>query len=385
MGMMAMQNKKICIDWLRHNASVFIWPFFLIIVATYFNEVRHDLGIWKTADWLISYQAGWLRRGLMGSILSVISDLGLPLKWVVFTVQVVLFFLIFHLVQKIYDMCDRKSEWWLFLYSPAFLLFPFYDLGGGFRKEILAFLSFLVLSFTLTSKDFIRRKILLSLALYTVAAFSHELVSFTWPFFAYILFRGYQKNRFNQIYFFVSLLLFGVAAFSALLFAQIFTGGVGFSNKMCTSAISHGFSSSICSGAINWLRFDAYYGMTQVINYLPTYLEIYLPLSFLAVLPLFFSDWMNKSKAIFLLISFTVFLPLYFIAVDWGRWIYIYIFFVFTIILVESVNENIVIRRLPPWLMVLYLGCWSIPTCCYYRMGFGIAQKLYKSANWLLN
>lgn len=368
----------------HRRISFLIWPVFIAFVFYYFEEMTHGGNDWKTGDWLINFNGGAVRRGLIGNLLFYISEFGPPLKWLTFLVQVVFYFFIFFFTQRIYLMRERGAEWLLLLFSPAFIFFPFYDYQGGFRKEILVFVSFLILAHSYAKRDLSGKTIIASFVLFLLSVFSHELAALTLPFFGYILYRSYHSGLINRRFALVSMLMFSVAALSSLLFAVTFPGGADVSRQICASAISKGFSIDICGGAIEWLRFDSQYGLSRVADQMPQYVFVYFPLAILATLPLFISDWSRKNAAI-LLIGLGFLLPLFVIALDWGRWLHIYVFFVFILMLSESVWREVKIRRLPIWAVLVYLTVWSMPHCCAERIPYGLADKAFVAVKFISN
>ncbi len=369
-----MKNIYIKTGDLKRFVPFIIWPVFLTFVFHYFKQVSSGGHIWKTADWLISYYVGPVRRGLIGSLLIFISDFGISLKWLVFSVQVVFYFLIFFLTQKLYLMRERGYEWLMLLFSPAFIFFPFYSFRGSFRKEIIVFVSFLVLANFYARRNISSKTISASFVLYLLAAFSHEMAAFTLPFFAYILFQSFRSGMIERRLALISIALFSAAALSSLLFAMAFPA-TSAGEQICVSAVSRGFSYHICEGAIAALRYDAGHWIGLVRSYQPEYTLIYLPLAILAMIPLFISDWFRKNAAL-LLISFGFISPLFLLSTDWGRWIQVYAFFVFVLMLAESVLQDIKIRKLPIWLLLVYLSVWSIPHCCAHNIGYGLVGML---------
>ena len=130
-----------------------VWAFFAYFCFRYAIEIANGGNGWKTGDWLINYSAGPVRRGLTGTIFLGISELGIPLLWLTYAAQVAIYAVIFALVLKLYKHTERSIFWLLILFSPAFLLFSFYDIQGGFRKEIIVFSVLLSFVFSMPAKQ----------------------------------------------------------------------------------------------------------------------------------------------------------------------------------------------------------------------------------------
>jgi len=266
----------------------------------------------------------------------------------------------------------------------TFLIFSLLDLKGGFRKEIILFLSFSIFSYFYATKKLNSKNIIIVYLIFVTAIFSHESTALALPFYIYIFFNASKftiiKPRIAAFY----SILFSLTAFAAIFFAMKFSGNEAIAKGICESLNLYEFSKNICSGAIDWLKFDAQYGRLQVSNLAEKYINVY-PLYFLiAIIPVFLTTWINRFNFIFLIAAFLVFLPLYFVGIDWGRWIYIYVFLVFALILSESILSNTEIIRIPNWGIFFYLTVWSLPHSYATRVTFGWFEKFWSISSRLI-
>ena len=117
-----------------------------------FNNSRYDGNtVWNIGDWLISYEGGFVRRGLPGSIIYTISSrLSVPpihLIW--------LFSCLFYLLLAIllWKLCSKKVSSTLLL-SPLILLGPIAD-NYLVRKDVMLLTLFAI---SLASFRFLRSK-----------------------------------------------------------------------------------------------------------------------------------------------------------------------------------------------------------------------------------
>lgn len=351
--------------------SYVIWPAFLFILVRYHLEITRGGHEWITAEWLINFEGGLTRRGLIGSILLIIADLGFPLKWVVYTTQCVVFFFVFFLTHRLYLLRERESAWLIVLLSPAFLLFSFYDLGGILRKEQLVFVSFLILALGYAGSKTSLTTILLSVILYAIAAFSHEIAALTLPFFVYLVIRMYLERDISGRNAVFAAAVFSLLSLLSLLFAIVYSGNQAIGSAVCASVMSRGFEVSICEGAIRWLGFDAAEGFAHLRHFLPVY-GLYVYWLLLAFVPLFMSAWTRKHS-LFLVVGFVAISPLFLVAIDWGRWLHVYIFFVFVTMMACSVRKEVKLMSVPGWLLFLYLVAWHVPHCCAEPLPGGFA------------
>jgi hypothetical protein len=93
---------------------------------------------WLIGDWLINYQGGFVRRGLIGEMLLRTSSLtGIEIGVLVVVLQMLLYLVFLARACSLsINSCFTPLNAML-IYSPAFILFPILDPFGGFRKEIL--------------------------------------------------------------------------------------------------------------------------------------------------------------------------------------------------------------------------------------------------------
>lgn len=343
-------------------------PVFILLIGVaavilhYFNEVSAGGDPWKTGDWLINYRGGFIRRGALGELFLKISEFAnVSLLWTVFVFQVGIFLAVVFYVIQLYFRVALSKEWSLLILSPAFLLFSFYDYLGGFRKEVLAFAAFVLLADAYSRSNLSRIRLGVAYTLYLIGCFSHELIALTCPFFLYVIYLFRTKNLMSQRVASCSYLFFIVVAVASLTIGVRYYGDIVIVKKICDALVQQGLGPNICLGAIDSLSIKYTSGVQAKLGH---FLWVYLPVFALAVSPILLSTWCQRDKrATYVLIGGLLsFLPLFFVAYDWGRWIHIYIFFV-TVLMMAQANElEISFPRLPLMLIIFYLSLWMIPT-----------------------
>lgn len=330
--------------------------------AHYFNEMVAGGDPWKTGDWLINYRGGFVRRGGLGEIFLLISELlKVKLLWLTFFFQLNIYFVTLYFVARIYLARTRAIEWSILLLSPAFLLFAFYDYLGGFRKEVIAFAAFSILAEQYIRLKLSVPKLLTSYFLYFIGCISHELIALTCPFFLYIVHLSYKKNIFSQRTAYLSYIFFLTNAANALWIGIDFHGDIDAVNSICNSIVQQEVRPDICLGSIASLSVS-YTGEVQA--KLGDFIQIYMPIFALALLPVLASDWYQKDKLSFLIlgVGLLCLAPLFFVAYDWGRWIHIFVYFITVLQLAQSVHMPIRLPKISAVLITLYLTLWMMPT-----------------------
>ena len=353
----------------------------LVYLSTlYWLEIFHGGHPFKTGDWLINYQGGLIRRGFIGQLLYYFSGFGINLLWLTYSIQVLIYLLIFHLVFKLFFATERPNTWLLFLFSPAFVfLFPLYDFGASFRKEMLVFLSLIFLACNFLQTKFFHSYLIGSLVLYSIAVLSHELAPLSLIFFLYLLFQlkkqNYKFSPFLNIY--LSFYIF--LAFFGLLFSYFFHGSSEAATQICHSLELSNLSSRLCFGAIGWLNQSSQDGLNLVSKLIweKSYLYVYIPLLFISLLPVFISSWCKDNY--WLIVCGTLsFFPLFALGIDWGRWIHLYISLLFITIFAISIQRPIYLKKVSIFFIFIYLSSWSIPNTYVKELGLGIFQSAYR-------
>lgn len=358
----------------KNVISILAYLCVLYYVTRYGIEILHGNPSFKMGDWLINYEGGFIRRGLVGQALYELNNLGISLLWSAFFLQAGIYFAITHYSLKLFFATEREVSWLLFVFSPAFIfLFPFYDIGAGFRKEIIVFLSFCLLAVGLLRDKVNHKYLLASLVTFLIAVFSHELAVLCLIFFIFLIHEATKNDEKKRAIGWAYIAGFVVVGSTGLLFSLANTGDANQAALICDSLEHAGMKHDLCGGAIQWLGYDTSYGLRQVGGYLFQYSYTYPFLLLLAVLPLFLTDWW-KPRLIILLLGFASLLPLYFVAIDWGRWIHIYIFMIFVTLFFDSSTEKITIRKLPLISVLLYASLWGIPHFHATRPLFGIFE-----------
>jgi len=325
------------------------------VVGLYFLLIQSGGSPWRTGDWLINYQAGFVRRGLIGELLYIISPYGWLLMSVFF-VQSLIYITICHFVIEEFFSKKRGIVDALVIFSPAFIFFfSFYTPAAGMRKELLAFLSF-VLLLEATKKNKSNLLLLLSFIVFFVGVFSHEMIGLFVVFYVYAIFKRLDSTfAFNAFYAFILV----VISLSGIFLSATFQGGLLTAKSICDSLILKDIGCDICRGAIPALSGTRLSSVLLVGSKFPVYL-VYLPLFVFSFIPMVFIGWRKYLPIVVL--GFVSILPLFFVAIDWGRWIYVYMTFLF---LFYVYDDGCVAKRgvKKPLLVffAFYLLAWRLP------------------------
>ncbi len=328
---------------------------------------------WQTADWLISYEAGFVRRGLVGALIfSLQRHWGLPVLPVTFLVQAVAYVAALACVARLYLLRERPVFWWLILFSPAFLLmFPLLDQPGGLRKELLLYIAYGVLLWGLRQGRARNGLMVCAAVVYGVALLSHEVSALAAPFLLHALYQHGATPRPVRL---AWMALFGLMAFLGLVLAVSFHGEQT-TPAMCQAVLQAGLRAELCRGTLTWFSMSTAQAMSMLSPYWGVYSKLYPPLLMVSLAPLLGTDWVRR-KWVFLILAFLPLCPLYVVALDWGRWIHIYVTMVFMTLLHDDELRPVKSVRIPVWLVMAYVLSWGIPHCCAVRPFKGVLSLL---------
>lgn len=304
--------------WTHFNIKILIY--FLIavtaaytLVFTYYYNFKDDGYI--LADWLINYQdGGFKRRGLSGSFFFLLQDLtGLRLNYLVYFFQFLIisgFFLLYtKLIRyKVTDLLYLS----LLLSSIGFvgLLNTVTYVG---KKEFILFLIFTWFVYVLDRGKLLKYKEYTVCAALFITSLLHEAVLFYVPYFAIALYLKTGQIQFRRyIKYFLSV---GIPCL--LLF---FLG----------KNINEGKSLEILSTRGVHPVYGIFYWNIDERDYIKEHINEYIlyfiSLSFSIFHLYYYLKFLKDRKVISILLigAFLFSLPLFYLAIDWGRWMYIH-------------------------------------------------------------
>ncbi len=310
-----MKMKKIAQNF---NIKIFIY-FLVIITAIYtlaftlaFN-LKDDGYI--LADWLINYEdGGFKRRGLSGSFFFIIQDVtGLSLNYIVYFFQFVIISLFFWCYTKLirYKLTDLLYLS-LLLSSIGFvgLLNTVTYVG---KKEFIVFLLFTYFVYLLDHDKLSKYKEYLFCLLLFISTLLHEVTLFYIPYFAIAL---YVKNGKLEVKRYIKYFLAVIIPAAAL---------IAFGKN-----VNEGMSLEILNKRGVHPTYGIFYWNIDERQYIKEHLNEYL-LYFISLgISVFhigyYLKYLNGRKILYILLigAFIFSFPLFYLAIDWGRWLYIH-------------------------------------------------------------
>jgi hypothetical protein len=374
--------------------NVVLGAFFLLIFAItivddwHFGRVGHP---WVVGDWVINYSAGFVRRGLLGELLRRAATWsGIPMIYLVAGLQIVSHGII---LSGVYVLCAplRKTLWLVFfLVSPATLLFHVYVYDGGYQKEI-CFIAFLVILVVASRHppDAGRMSAALPVLIATSAlalVLAHEPLFLFFPYLAPVLAFTFRRDRSRLM---IALVLSVFAGAVAFILSAWFHGDEGMALRICRSARSMISGANLCDGALlafSWNPRGAYQGVMWHIDH-NDYPRVYSAAAALSVIPYVMylasrrqrlRDGRFRREVVGVpFLALLMSLPLFVVAVDWGRFIHLHLMCIFIVILCQEIGvpasksasgvPRTAARALVLSLAIVYMATWRLPHCCHHR------------------
>ena len=312
-------------------------------------------------EWLINYGSGFVRRGLFGSLFLNLTPDQPWIIWLLFAFQFFVYATIF--IYFALQLKKRKPNWFLTLLicSPAAICFSGWDSGAFGRKESIGYLVLIALSQSIQKFQARRAEIIWLLTAVTIFIFgvlTWEPIALLLPSIIYLLIKA-PHSSVSHRYQRQLILAFSLISFVGFFVSSIFHGSQSEASSMCNNLISNGLSDpKLCGGGLYWIGVSLSSGVTELVASYPSYF-IYLPFALLSLAPYFFTQWFSRHK-MYLICTFIFILPLFVIALDYGRWISI--FFVSTLIVLLAIDETPIIQsKHLKYVAIAFVSFWGIP------------------------
>ncbi|QIY91416.1 hypothetical protein [Chryseobacterium gallinarum] len=338
----------------------YIIGFILIIyyyfsIKTSYNLIVLNKGGWYFGEWIINYQdGGFKRRGLLGTLFIWINELtDIKLEHIVFAFIFLLYTVFFSLLFKLFWKEKNNLLVVMLVLLPVGFGMMVKDPNIASKKEILFFFLYLVYILCLRSKVFIKDITITFFII--IALLTHEAAFFYLPFVGLAYF---MKNSGSSISKIKKILLYQFFP-SVIIMLLLYKFGIDIKTENTVSFFkAHGLTLSemgIFDYDTNFDVLGHYKGhfydyQTYAISILLGTLAFHIYCKFNKV----------KINFIFLAIQIVFLLPLFYMAVDWGRWINIF-FSLLTIFI--ALEQKLVLSRkqeIITFVLILFNLTWKM-------------------------
>jgi hypothetical protein len=397
----------------NENKFFFLYLLFLFITASIFLFNKHTVGNDSTiSEWLINYQGGFTRRGLLGDLAFNLALLfKAKIRFVVFLFQ--LFFYLTFLILTFNFIKNIKINFLsrLALYTPIFLLFPLGEIESLVRKETVIFIIFIIFLSLASNKYNEKYCNNYIFFIFPISFLIWEPVIFFFPFIFFILYlKNYKKDILRTV---AKTLLISIPSFIIFVLVILNPLSEVGHDKMCQELMS--LFQERCYMSLSLLKSKStILQQFTANNYKIEYLVRYFLIIVVGFFPLFILSENSKlyKKKIDLFFKFKSFfkpliillsaVPILFAALyDWGRAVNIaYTFSIFTYFyLIKNnyfqLNEGHFYSSIKKFFnnkkyyyitFFIFCFCWNVKTVISDRVGsFPIYRIITKSIKILIN
>lgn len=335
------------------NSKNFTYLFLLFvlgIVSFYlFQYLVIEMRGWNLGDWLINYQdGGFKRRGLGGFIFLGLGNLlNVKPNYLVFLfVEIIWIFLLYQIFLFIKNSKTDVFGFLFLLLLPVGLLFNIVSVGAIGRKEILlcALFAFYLWG---DSKKIKYLDIVTPILLFIITLF-HELTLFYIGYFLLIKYINNNKKYWVYITYVLSVL---IPVLLIYLFGKPINNGLTF-------YFLKKFEIILTPGILDFNENANL--MMHYKNHYVVYLEYIIPILIAVISILWFTKIYGKEYEKLLkyfVLIFFISLPLFYLALDWGRWINIHFMMIILVFLYQNLklNKKINISFNEKLLMILFI------------------------------
>jgi len=350
------------------NYSLIVFLFSNISLFIFFEHMKnfnYKNYLIHFSSWSIDYTGGMNRRGLIGELITLVSP-NSDIKLVVAVLISIIYSLILYNILKIFSISRQNYISVIMTISPFYMLFVINDFRGGNSKEIIGFLAFsLIILYNFKKDSYL---IYASLLTYIIAIYSHSVNVFIFPFIIFYIYKVSDIKRKNALYIAYSMCLLSLVGFvfSPLILNSYFDQDVWCLNLIQNFSLPHS-----CADLLDGNMLDLKVNGDFFDNIGYTFERINL-MTFLNFGILFFigNSYLLKTKLVSinfkeLIVVFISLLPLFVVALDWGRWLFILFFCLFTIY-ISYPDKNEDSRNLIKTYIFLALPTFIlyVPHCC---------------------
>ena len=317
----------------KKNYKLFlkIYIFFITILSIYYLAGVNTVSTYNAmTEWVINYQGGFVRRGLIGELIFQITNLfDLNLRFTFLILQSTLYLIFYYLIYDLIKNVDPNYFTILAIFSPIFIIFPLAELEAIGRKEVLIFI-ILIISFKIYFLYSSNNLTLLFIStVFPILILTFEAVIFYSFFFIYLLF--ITKQNITRWYL-LKLLMFSLPSLICIYFVYFNPHSYEETERMCRelSKIGEqcGLATAFLSKGIGFHIAEVDWQKIHILRYIFIFTAGFFALIYLSIKSKFNENITNpyiKSNS-FILNLIILILPtllMFVIAVDAGRWTHI--------------------------------------------------------------
>ena len=310
---------------LKFNLCFKIYLITLFLFAVFFLFQKYNNSVeWTISEWLINYQGGFTRRGLIGEIVFQFSKIfSITLREIIFTFQVVTYIIFYSLLYKFIRDINKSLLLIFAIFSPLFVIYPIAEVEVLARKEVFVFISFLTVANIFAQKTIKNKHFLYFSLILVTTILIWEGVIFYLPFFIII---PIIKNNFVLDKIFLIRIILSVLPTLIVFYFFVFFKLTANEIKIMCDSVNE------CYGAMSYMNNSLDSNIAEVTSkFKLIYLIRYILIFLIGFFPFLLIIKNSKFKVNLFIIGknclpifFILFLPnilFFYVAQDWGRWI----------------------------------------------------------------
>ena len=363
----------------------------LTFAVTSFNVIQFffERASFQYSDWLINYQAGFIRRGFIGEIFYQLSNLfKLQLDYLILFFVLGLYLVFYLNFFKIIKKINLKLIDFFIILSPLSFFYTAFEQKASGRKEII-FLSLLSLFIILLKKTPLNKQVYLMILLTTITSLTHSGLIFYNIYFLVLFIIvnikkiGIHKIIFKSVPFLLSslIILILISLNSTLTENEL--------KILCQSVIEYlpncgkgDYVNTLTWGLKNNFEGNKYFwfSTSYFISYFLSFIFCFIFFLYLTAK----TKINNFNFSYVIIICLASSFPLYFIGADYGR--YLHISYISSILiyyyllgegLIKREKISIKLRKfiLIP-IILIYSFTWTVPHCCESKPKFNFRKLI---------
>ncbi|MDR6515244.1 hypothetical protein [Chryseobacterium camelliae] len=346
----------------RFNIKIFIYLLIAVtavytLIFTLVYNLKDDGYI--LADWLINYQdGGFKRRGLSGSFFFLLQDItGLRLNYLVYFFQLSIISSFFWYYAKLIRYKRTDLLYLSLLLSSIGFVGLLNTVTYVGKKEFIVFLIFTVFVYLLDHQKLSKKKEYLLCFFLIISTLLHEVTVFFVPYFAIALYVKTGKLEYGRyIKYFLAV---GIPAIAIFMFGK---------------NVNEGQSLQILSERGVHPVYGIFYWNINEREYIFQHSKEYVLYGISFIISAFHIGYYlkfltgRKLLSIVLIGAFLFSLPLFYLAIDWGRWMYIHMMMMIILFGMSLQNGQSVWDYQPV----------SINSTFYITLGIIVVSLLYR-------
>ena len=212
------------IENLKKNWSNYfqIYVLVLIFFGIFFLYSKHNIGNDSSlSDWLINYEGGFVRRGLIGEIITNFSTiLSINLRDSILIFQIIFFISYYFLIMSFCKNLIKNRLIILAIFTPIFILYPVAEIEVLGRKELIIFIIFL--SYLFFDIKNLKTQYIYKLILFPISILTWEPVFLFFPFIFLIDLFVFKIQKFDKKLLYILLSYFVSIFFVILIYLNPF-------------------------------------------------------------------------------------------------------------------------------------------------------------------